>query len=88
MSGGDPQPFAPQVEDGKGNGESEVKKAPSIRNTISEKRFDKIRNNRFLQICWDIMSWTPPRCRWDPEHPPKFSMALNILFAFVSCFLF
>ncbi|KAK5169464.1 uncharacterized protein LTR77_005440 [Saxophila tyrrhenica] len=30
--------------------------------------------------------WVPPNCRWDPEEPPKFSMALNILFAFAGAF--
>ena len=27
-----------------------------------------------------ILSWTPPRCRYDPDKPFQFSMALNILF--------
>ena len=35
---------------------------------------------------YDIISWTPPNCRWDPDKPPKFSMALNILFAFAGAF--
>ncbi|KIW08121.1 uncharacterized protein PV09_01056 [Verruconis gallopava] len=33
-----------------------------------------------------ILSWTPPRCRWNPDDPPKFSMALNCLFAFAGAF--
>src|SRR5437588_12021912 len=33
-----------------------------------------------------IFSWTPPRCRWDPDKPPQFSMALNVLFAFAGGF--
>jgi hypothetical protein len=33
-----------------------------------------------------IISWTPPNCRWNPENPPKFSMALNVLFAFAGAF--
>ncbi|KAF3767919.1 MFS general substrate transporter [Cryphonectria parasitica EP155] len=28
-----------------------------------------------------ILMWTPPRCRYDPDNPPKFSLALNLLFA-------
>ncbi|OCK77050.1 MFS general substrate transporter [Lepidopterella palustris CBS 459.81] len=35
---------------------------------------------------YNILSWTPLRCRWDPEKPPKFSMALNVLFAFAGAF--
>jgi len=30
-----------------------------------------------------MMIWTPARCRWDPENPPEFSLALNLLFGFV-----
>jgi hypothetical protein len=33
-----------------------------------------------------FISWTPPRCRWDPAKPPEFSMALNVLFGFAGCF--
>lgn len=35
---------------------------------------------------YDILTWTPPNCRWDPENPPTFSMALNFLFAFAGAF--
>jgi hypothetical protein len=35
---------------------------------------------------WTIITWTPPQCRWDPENPPQFSMALNILFGFAAMF--
>lgn len=35
---------------------------------------------------YNILSWTPPRCRWDPNQPPKFSLSLNILFAFAAGF--
>jgi hypothetical protein len=35
---------------------------------------------------YGVLSWTPPGCRWDPEKPPQFSMALNVLFAFAGCF--
>jgi len=40
----------------------------------------------FLQRAWRIINWTPPNCRWDPENPPKFSMSLNVLFAFAGAF--
>ena len=29
---------------------------------------------------YTVLSWTPPRCRYDPDKPFQFSMALNILF--------
>ena len=38
------------------------------------------------QKIYNILTWAPPRCRWDPEAPPKFSMGLNILFAFAAGF--
>lgn len=34
----------------------------------------------------EIISWTPPRCRWDPENPSRFGLPLNILFAFSGTF--
>lgn len=35
---------------------------------------------------YGIFAWTPPRCRWNPRQPPKFSMLLNILFGFAGAF--
>lgn len=35
---------------------------------------------------YQILSWTPPNCRWNPEHPPRFSLGLNILFGFAGAF--
>ncbi len=34
----------------------------------------------------DIVTWTPPWCRWDPEKPPTFSIWHNVLFAFAGAF--
>lgn len=31
-----------------------------------------------------IVTWMPRNCRYDPESPPKFNLALNLLFALVS----
>ncbi len=47
------------------------------------KKFRKLREDGFTGKCWGIISFTPSRCRWDPEHPPQFSLGLNILFSFV-----
>ena len=35
---------------------------------------------------YDAIAYTPPRCRWDPEKPPQFSMFLNVLFGFSGAF--
>lgn len=38
------------------------------------------------QRTYAILSYTPKRCRYDPANPPKFSTALNLLFAFAGAF--
>lgn len=35
---------------------------------------------------YNTVFWVPPQARFDPASPPKFSMALNILFAFAGAF--
>lgn len=34
----------------------------------------------------EILTYTPERCRYDPERPFKFTFALNLLFAFAATF--
>ena len=38
------------------------------------------------QQCLSLLNWMPPWCRWDKEKPPKFSIWMNILFAFAGAF--
>ncbi|KAH0832511.1 putative transporter YgaY [Fonsecaea pedrosoi] len=40
----------------------------------------------FLQKVYACLTYVPSRCRYDPEKPFQFSMALNVLFAFAGCF--
>ena len=40
----------------------------------------------FWRRAYDIAFWTPPNVRWDPDQPPRFSVSLNILFAFAGAF--
>lgn len=47
---------------------------------------EKILKRPLWRRVYDCMFWVPPKCRWDPDRPPKFSMALNILFAFAGAF--
>ena len=35
---------------------------------------------------YDIINYTPKRCRYDPANPPGFSMSLNLLFGFAATF--
>lgn len=50
----------------------------------------KVNENDAQRPLWrrvyDTAFWVPPNCRWDPESPPKFSMAMNVLFAFAGAF--
>lgn len=34
-----------------------------------------------------LVTWVPKNCRYDPQGPPKFNLALNLLFALVSSHL-
>lgn len=27
---------------------------------------------------YNVLTWTPPNCRWDPAKPPQFSMSMSM----------
>jgi hypothetical protein len=56
----------------------------STRSSDEKGRFAKFKDHQYARACWNLVTWTPKRCRWDPESPPQFSMGLNLLFGFVS----
>jgi hypothetical protein len=58
--------------------QSEIK--PTTRQTNRSKVYS------VWQRVYGILSWTPLKCRWDPDSPPTFSMGLNVLFAFAGAF--
>ena len=63
----------------------EVANEPATpKSRIERKCCAQIRKNGFARACWRLVTWTPKRCRWNPDDPPKFSMTLNLIFAFVS----
>ncbi|KAL8704669.1 MAG: hypothetical protein Q9225_008073 [Loekoesia sp. 1 TL-2023] len=35
---------------------------------------------------WNMISFTPRRCRWNPPKPPEFKLGLNILYSFAAAF--
>lgn len=37
----------------------------------------------FLGSMKAALTWVPPQCRYDPKNPPKFGLALNLIFALV-----
>jgi len=82
---GTPPPSSANHRDQKNEfGDEAVNSSPSSRSIDEKRRFAIVRDNAFARKCWNFITWTPKRCRWDPEDPPKFSMALNLLFGFVS----
>ena len=54
---------------------------PSSPSTISSTE-----NRSRWRRLYDILTYTPQRCRWDPAKPPQFSMGMNVLFAFAAGF--
>lgn len=52
--------------------------------TAIEEEKNEPREHDWAKKLWKVIIWTPKRCRWNPEDPPKFNMALNLLFGFVS----
>jgi hypothetical protein len=56
----------------------------STRSSDGEGRLARIKNHQYTRASWNFVAWTPKRCRWDPDSPPKFSLGLNLLFGFVS----
>ena len=47
---------------------------------------EKVKNSSRWRRAYEIAFWCPPNVRWDPDQPPKFSMGINILFAFAGAF--
>lgn len=43
-------------------------------------------SSNYLRVLWDLLIYTPQRCRWDPANPVKFSWGLTFLFAFATTF--
>ena len=62
----------------------DANESTSTRSGDQKAQLKRIVDHKFAQSCWDAVTWTPRRCRWNPEDPPKFSMGLNLLFGFVS----
>ena len=70
------------------NDRQDANESASSRSSDEKRYLAKLRNHKYAKACWDFVTWTPRRCRWDPEAPPKFSLGLNLLFGFVSSLMF
>ena len=64
------------------NNSNDDNQTPQNRNS----RWTPVKEHILKSKAYQILSWTPPNCRWDPENPPKFSLGLNILFGFAGAF--
>jgi len=59
----------------------------SYRSDASPMSVDDCKRSRTAwQRLYAIITYTPSRCRYDPNQPLKFSNWLNVLFAFAGCF--
>jgi predicted MFS family arabinose efflux permease len=54
----------------------------------SSKPLEQPAGNKFrlLRVTRNVLTWMPKRVRYDAENPPKFTMALNLLFAIATTF--
>lgn len=60
--------------------------SPAIRSESNGEDTGETKAPSLGQRVVKVLTWCPPRCRWDPDNPPKFSMGLNILFGFSGAF--
>lgn len=58
----------------------------SSRTASVERKDSLIAPHTTWQKISDFLFYTPKRCRYDPDNPPKFSIGLNLLFAFAGAF--
>jgi predicted MFS family arabinose efflux permease len=83
-AGGVPQ----EIETSADNGDSQnsPSTSPSDETEARELENEKTKTPSRWRRAYEVAFWVPPNCRWDPNKPPKFSMGLNILFAFAGAF--
>ncbi|KAG9233856.1 major facilitator superfamily domain-containing protein [Amylocarpus encephaloides] len=70
----------------RGQDHGDTKELPHSNEMVSESSSPSNRKSRGAQTLWRWVNWTPKRCRWDPDDPPKFTMGLNLLFGFAGTF--
>jgi hypothetical protein len=63
---------------------SEASTPSTVQNNTPEVKSQK--KPPLWRRAYNILTWTPPNCRWDPAKPPQFSMSMNVLFAFAAGF--
>lgn len=76
--------FGPETEDisAASQGQSVADAQPHVQGSATAIS-DESQNIGLLTKVTRILNWMPQRCRYDPENPPKFTLSMNILLAFV-----
>lgn len=67
-------------------GENETKRPEETDTATYQSAKPSQRVTTFWQKIVTIITYTPKRCRYDPDKPFIFSMPLNLLFAFAGAF--
>lgn len=68
------------------SGENEAK-TPRESDTVSSHSVKSLQKETTIwQRIYNIITYTPKRCRYNPDKPFEFSMPLNLLFGFAGCF--
>lgn len=70
-----PQPFAAATPDSTGSD-----------NDNDAKSLDRPKRFAGFRRAYAAVTYTPQRCRWNPDDPPGFSIWMNLLFGFAGAF--
>jgi len=82
---GPPQPFAGTTTTGNNGSETTLNAHTPDQNLQQNEKTEappRTKWRRFL----DVVNWKPRRTRWNPDKPPVFNMAMNVLFGFAGAF--
>jgi len=70
-------------DDGTGPAVTGKNNANSSKNSLSNMQDIEEKNDGIVTKFLRTINWMPPWCRYDPNKPPKFTLSMNILLAFV-----
>ncbi|KAK4454468.1 major facilitator superfamily domain-containing protein [Podospora aff. communis PSN243] len=71
---------------GTGTGTSPTDSTLDTASSTSVETLTTSQHPKWRQLFNRAQAWTPAPARYDPSNPPKFTVWINILFAYASCF--
>ena len=71
-------------QDGRPPSECNTSLAPSEHHTPSCSQVKPTSGHGLFHRAGAMVRWKPSTCHFNPENPPRFTLGLNLLFAFVS----